>query len=656
MAGMIQGQGTEPQTGEFRLGRDVAESADTPEGRRSSQIRQLAPIVHAAQRYAWRQRIKRLFVGLNRFFVQHFSRDGVRWHFEALRTGQPVADIIRRHSMLYPVSRVLLIHRATGILLQQTQRDAEGMRDGDMISGMLTAIRDFVHDSLDVDRHEQLQSIRVGDVTVLIESGPDAVLAGILTGDAPVALRHIFRDCLMRIHAVFGAELREFNGQTARLDGAVALMRPCLQETFVPGDERVSILTVVTVAVPLVLLIGWAGLSLHQRSRWGQYIETLRSVPGLVVTEYGRRGGSYYVEGLRDPLAPDPEALLLSAGFVPREVSSRWSFYQSLDTGAVLVTAARVLRPPRSVTLQFRDGMLVMEGYAPDAWINRARDIIPYLPGVLRWDLDRVEVMPLAGDRQWERFLARLRDEPGILIIDHRATDGRYRVRGLRDPLARSPADIMRESDLDPRDVSVEWEAYVSLDPRIAHQRALRLLQPPSTVRLQVREDVLIAEGAAGQRWLDRAALLGGALEGFARIDLSAVRNLDQEALEDAVRELSGFRVYFLADGRSLWPEQEERIAGVIAAIRRLERAAARAGRHAEIVLAGRSSPNIGGRSGPLDGGLLAERMREILFRQHSPGIPVLAVDGGPMDETLTDGGRREHLVTFAVRIADDTP
>ena len=638
------GHGTPGQTGEA-----VAAT-------RHDRIRELAGIVHAAQRYAWVLRLKRLFRGLNRFFVHHLSPDGLRWHLEALRSGRPVAEVIDSHSLLHPVSRVLLIHRASGILLAQVQQDITGLRDGDMISGMLTAIRDFVHDSLDVDRSEQLHSLRVGNLTVLIESGPDVVLAGILAGEAPSSLRDVFQDCLRRIQAAYGPDLQAFDGRTERVAGAARLMQPCLRETYVPGDERVSILTVVTVALPLILLTVWIGLLGYRTIRWQRYVEMLRSMPGIVVTEYGRRGGTYFVEGLRDPVAPDPEALLLSAGFVPREVNSRWSLFQSLDADTILTQATRVLRPPRSVVLGFRDGLLTLEGEAPEAWVTRARDNVPLLPGVMRWNLDALESVTSPDDRRWARFVERVEAEPGLLIVETQARDGHFRVRGLRDPLAREPTELMREAGLDLRDVRSQWEPYVSLDPALALLRAERILQLPPGVTLTVADDGrLVASGEADHRWLTRARLLGATLEGFRGLALAGVRDREREAVETAAAAIRMHRIYFLDDGRTLWPGQDAHIQALQHDLHALGQAADRAGIRAEVVLTGRPKPSARTAVDADTGLALARRLREVLLRHDHIGLPIIAEGGPALDaEPAIETSRHEHLVTVAARLLDD--
>ena len=58
-----------------------------------------------------------------------------------------------------------------------------------MVSGMLTAIRDFVQDSFGGKESEGLDAFQVGQFTIWVEQGPLAVLAGVIRGNPPRELR-----------------------------------------------------------------------------------------------------------------------------------------------------------------------------------------------------------------------------------------------------------------------------------------------------------------------------------------------------------------------------------------------------------------------------------------------------------------------------------
>ena len=74
------------------------------------------------------------------------------------------------------MEQVFLIHKETGLLLCQVSAPNAAMQDADMVSGMLTAIQDFVGDSFTTQKGEELETLQVGELSVWIEQGPQAIL------------------------------------------------------------------------------------------------------------------------------------------------------------------------------------------------------------------------------------------------------------------------------------------------------------------------------------------------------------------------------------------------------------------------------------------------------------------------------------------------
>jgi OOP family OmpA-OmpF porin len=57
---------------------------------------------------------------------------------------------------------------------------------------MLTAIRNFVEDSFNVAQGDSLDALRFGGLALWIEQGSEAILAGVIRGNAPKELRLVF--------------------------------------------------------------------------------------------------------------------------------------------------------------------------------------------------------------------------------------------------------------------------------------------------------------------------------------------------------------------------------------------------------------------------------------------------------------------------------
>jgi OOP family OmpA-OmpF porin len=172
-------------------------------------------------------------------------------------------------------------------------------------------------------------------------------------------------------------------------------MEGCLVTQFRPRQQSASYKRWAAVAaLAVVALSSWAFFAWRERRHWNAYIERLRAEPGIVVASTGRRGGKFFVSGLRDSLATDPATLLAGVGLTPAAVDGRWEPYQSLEPRFVAERARDLLRPPPGVTLQYRDGVLTAAGSAPNRWIVESERIAPAIAGVRR--LEYAGANPLA--------------------------------------------------------------------------------------------------------------------------------------------------------------------------------------------------------------------------------------------------------------------
>lgn len=360
------------------------------------------PIIGPAIRKAIASALSGMVQSFNQSLTHSLSLKGLRWRFEALRTGKSFAEVVLLHTLLYRVEQVFLIHKETGLLLQQVAAAGIVSQDAEMVSAMLTAIQDFVHDSFTTNRGDELETLQVGELTVWIEQGPQAVLAGVIRGSAPQDLRAVFQETLERLHLHFGDALSEFKGDSAPFAGTAPLLEDCLEaryDALTPASAKGRKLTPFTavVGVALVALLFLGGWWLRNKWRWDSAIERLRAEPGVIVTETGKRGGKYFLNGLRDPLARDPQVVLRESQIDPGTVVSHWEQFQALTPEFVLARAKRLLDPPSTVRLSVQDGVLAAEGFALHQWVVETRRAARLLPGAGQFrddkllDLNRIE-------------------------------------------------------------------------------------------------------------------------------------------------------------------------------------------------------------------------------------------------------------------------
>ena len=348
----------------------------------------LFPIIGPAIRKAIATTLSGMLESLNTTLEHSLSWRSLKWRLDARRTGKSFAEIVLLNTLVYRVEQVFLIHRPSGLLLQHVTAPGAPVQDPDLVSAMLTAIRDFVGDSFKVREDEGLQTLKVGELSVWVEQGPHALVAVVVRGTAPPALRATLQQALESVHAQYSDLLESFAGHAARFEGARPLLETCFQQQFRERQRRASLSPTAQVVTVLILLaLGtWMFFALRARSRWNGYLTALRGEPGIVVVSTGREGGRFVVSGLRDPLARDPATLLAPSNLPGDDVVGRWELYQALHPTLVIARARQLLAPPAEVSLQLEKDVLVASGTAPIDWIDTSLRIAPVIPGVTRLD------------------------------------------------------------------------------------------------------------------------------------------------------------------------------------------------------------------------------------------------------------------------------
>jgi outer membrane protein OmpA-like peptidoglycan-associated protein len=434
----------------------------------------LFPIFGPAIRKAIAASLSSMLDSLNQTLEHSLSWRAIQWRITAWRTGKSFAEVVLLNTLVYRVEQVFLIDRASGLLLQHVKSGAIAITDADMVSGMLTAIREFARDSFRVAEDDALENFQVGDVSVWIAQGPHAMLAAVVRGTAPPELRQTLQEAIEQVHARVGEALATFTGDTEPFDVVRPTLEGCLESRYHARKSGLSPLLWAVAAAGILALGVWMYVALAARSRWDAYLHALRAEPGIVVVSSGRQNGKYVVNGLLDPLARDPGSLLAGSGISADDVAGKWQLYQALDQPIVQVRARQLLRAPAGVDLAFTDGVLTASGAAPAEWIGESVRLAPLVPGVARYDprpviaeqiqtiSDQLAGAPIrfirgstayeaGGQELLTAHLGRIRSldalaqmsgrRYGIEVVGHADGDG---VPSVNDSLSTRRADIVR--------------------------------------------------------------------------------------------------------------------------------------------------------------------------------------------------------------------
>ena len=326
-----------------------------------------------------------------------FSLQGLKWRWEALRTRRSFDEVLLAHTLLYRVEQVFLIHKDSGLLLQSAPEYAD--QDGDLISAMLSAINNFVSDSFGYQG--RLEVMDYGDLSVMVEQGPHAILAGVVRGVPAESLRLVLQDALANIHFELRQAFEAFDGKTEPFDRAQRHLASCLAASYKPADQSVNPATLTMwlryglMAMTLLLVGYWAA---RDARKWTKATDAIQQKHGLVVTELERDWfsftgwGQYRIRGLKDPFAPSVTAILSDYGVDAHRVVQDWEPYQSLEPEMVLNRLRHKLQPSDYLRLELApDRRLRPVGVADEAWLQKARLLAQMADGVN--GLDESELM-----------------------------------------------------------------------------------------------------------------------------------------------------------------------------------------------------------------------------------------------------------------------
>jgi len=344
----------------------------------------LHPIIGPIVRKSVAETLRRLLQSFNQTLEHTFSWRGLKWRWEALRTGRSFAEVVMLRSLVYRVEQLFLIHRETSLSLLHVTADAALSKDSDMVAGMLSAIQDFARDSFATGEDSNLEEFRVGDLQVWIAPGRHAYLAAVIRGTPSLELRPSLEETIETVHVLKGSALADFQGDAAAFESLRAELESCLRAQYATSKKEGKS-TRAWIFVMLIAALAAAGLilALRNHSRWKDFLHRLGEQPGLVVTE-ARKGwfGQAEVRGLRDASAPDPAAIAREASVDPARIRFHWNDFLALDSASARRRFGQRFTVPEQTRIGINDGVLEVAGSVPYEWLERVRREATLIPGV----------------------------------------------------------------------------------------------------------------------------------------------------------------------------------------------------------------------------------------------------------------------------------
>ena len=350
----------------------------------------LFPIMGPAIRRSVAEAFKAWIQQANQAIEQSLSPRGLSWRFQAWRAGIPFGQYVLQRTLLYRVEHIYFIQASSGLLIEHVQQGDLHSKDEDAVSAMFTAIQEFVKDSFSGDEPQRLRTAELGELTLWAVHGPSAVLVAVIRGVPPAGLRTDLQVVLERIETRYDHEVRNFAGERAELPDLEPELRSCLRTSLrEPESGQTKKRFSPALAVLAVLAVGviaWAGYGIWMQARVVRVAEAFEATAGIVVTRIDRAGRTLVIRGLRDPMAPTPEDIAATGGWIG-PVNASFETYLSLDQELVLTRARAVLSPPDTVSMHLDAGTLHLVGAAQPLWISATGTAAASVAGVERIDV-----------------------------------------------------------------------------------------------------------------------------------------------------------------------------------------------------------------------------------------------------------------------------
>lgn len=174
----------------------------------------LYPVIGKVIRKSVAETMKKFVDSVNQRIEQTLRSRLFNKRVQSKLTGIPESQLILKDALPFKIEEIFLIHKESGLLISHvSSQEAEVKVNEEMISGMLTAIRDFVAEAFAAREEGDLDEIQFGGNKILLEMGRYFYFAFVVSGFPPVDFQDEVRKLGRRIHNRFYKFFRQFDGE-----------------------------------------------------------------------------------------------------------------------------------------------------------------------------------------------------------------------------------------------------------------------------------------------------------------------------------------------------------------------------------------------------------------------------------------------------------
>jgi outer membrane protein OmpA-like peptidoglycan-associated protein len=502
----------------------------------------LFPVMGPAIRRSINETLKSFMQSLNQVLEQNMSAQGMKWRFESWQKGVPYAELVLKHTLVYRVDEVFLIQPGSGLLIAHAAHPEAITEDSDAVSAMLSAIQDFIRDSFAEDKQSGLDTVELGEHTLWVMSGPQAILACTIRGIAPLSLRSKFKQILEEIHITFKDQLELFDGDHAGLELLKEPLTICLEAqrlTETKEEEKKSFLSTPLIIILLVTFIISSFLiwrNIDYSSRLEKLKTELDARAGVILYESNETNDGLQLKLLIDPLADSVDDLPGQYKFKADDLIFVKTAYQSLEPVILLRRVKQILQAPETVMFTEKENILYIGGVAPLDWINFSKPLLRSIIGYQSINIDE-----LTPDYSAIEQVARVQLKiPKDVVVKFDGT--RLHLSG------QAPAEWILWYQTQTPLIEQINDEHLSVDQKSLNIWLKTTLSIPESVNYEIVDKQLILHGSASHQWITSVDISSNKNPWVDSIDPDEVN--DNEALElEQIRQYINTSNIYFSDG-----------------------------------------------------------------------------------------------------------
>lgn len=185
---------------------------------RESMVEALYPVIGQTVQKAIQEFARDLQRNFDQKLREKFKPKTIFRHSVARLFGISPSEMVLREALPFSISELFLIQRDSGLLLAHHNPGHLEVSDSDLISGMLTAIRDLARDSFAKDgRSEELEEIQYGEQRIILQNGAAAYLAIVIDGIESTGFRSNVHTFVSELHIRHEQAFKRYDGDPADL-------------------------------------------------------------------------------------------------------------------------------------------------------------------------------------------------------------------------------------------------------------------------------------------------------------------------------------------------------------------------------------------------------------------------------------------------------